>query len=104
MLERILVPLDGSEVAEAVLGQACRLLRLKDATVTLFEAVPVPVQPEIEYATLLADMKAEAEQYIATLERQLKSGYGLDANDFARLALRWSVGSRPEASPTGARR
>jgi hypothetical protein len=38
----------------------------------------------------------------ATLERALKSGAGLDANDFARLALRWALGaSRP--APSGAR-
>lgn len=72
MLERILVPLDGSEVAEAVLGQVCRLLRVKDASVILFEAVPVPVQPGVEYAPLLSDLKAEAERYVGALERQLR--------------------------------
>ncbi len=71
MLERILVPLDGSEVAEAILGQVCRLLRLKDASVVLFEAVPVPVQPGVEFAPLLSDLKAEAERYIAALVGQL---------------------------------
>lgn len=71
MLERILVPLDGSEVAEAILGQVCRLLRLNDASVILFEAVPVPVQPGVEYAPLLSDLKAEAERYISALEGQL---------------------------------
>ncbi|MCC6741698.1 MAG: universal stress protein [Planctomycetia bacterium] len=72
MLERILVPLDGSEVAEAVLGQVCRLLRVKDASVILFEAGPVPVQPGVEYAPLLSDLKAEAERYVGALERQLR--------------------------------
>ncbi len=71
MLERILVPLDGSEIAEAILGQVCRLLRLNDSSVILFEAVPVPVQPGVEFAPLLSDLKAEAERYIAALERQL---------------------------------
>jgi len=50
-----------------------------------------------------ADWRALLEE-AAALERQLKSGAGLDANDFARLALRWSLGTRPEASSQGARR
>lgn len=35
----------------------------------------------------------------ATLERGLKSGAGLDANDFAGLALRWALGAEPRPSP-----
>lgn len=37
----------------------------------------------------------------ASLERALKSGGGLDSNDFARLALRWALASAPR--PTGPR-
>ncbi|MCE9583831.1 MAG: universal stress protein [Planctomycetes bacterium] len=84
MLERILVPLDGSEIAEAVLGQACRLLRLKDAEVLLFEAVPVPVQPGLEYAPLLADLKTEAERYVGALSKQLV-GEGVRARGIVRV-------------------
>lgn len=84
MLERILVPLDGSEVAEAILGQVCRLLRVKDASVILFEAVPVPVQPGVEYAPLLSDLKAEAERYIVALERQLQKE-GVHARGLVRV-------------------
>lgn len=84
MLERILIPLDGSEVAEAVLGQACRLLRLKDAEVLLFEAVPVPVQPGLEYAPLLADLKSEAERYVGALTKQLVAE-GVKARGFVRV-------------------
>lgn len=84
MLERILVPLDGSEVAEAVLGQVCRLLRVNDASVILFEAVPVPVQPGVEYAPLLSDLKAEAERYVAALERQLQKE-GVRARGLVRV-------------------
>ncbi|KAF0246761.1 MAG: UspA domain-containing [Planctomycetota bacterium] len=72
LLDHILVPLDGSEVSEAILGQVCRILRLKDSTVTLVEAVPVPVQPGVEYAPLVADLKSEAEKYIAALKKQLE--------------------------------
>lgn len=72
MFERILVPLDGSEVSEAILGQVCRLLRLKDSAVVLFQAVPIPVQPGLEYAPLMVDLKSDAENYITSLERQLR--------------------------------
>jgi hypothetical protein len=37
------------------------------------------------------------------LERALKTGGAVDANDFARLALRWSLGARPRPA-AGARR
>jgi DNA polymerase III delta subunit len=40
----------------------------------------------------------------AALERALKSGAGLDANDFARLALRWALEPRARAHAAGARR
>lgn len=40
----------------------------------------------------------------AALERELKSGGGLDANDFARLALRWALAPRPRPAGTGGRR
>jgi len=40
----------------------------------------------------------------ANLERALKSGAGLDANDFARLALRWALDASPRPAASGARR
>jgi DNA polymerase III delta subunit len=50
-----------------------------------------------------ADWRALLEE-AAALERELKSGVGLDASDFARLALRWSLGPRPQPAAAGARR
>jgi DNA polymerase III delta subunit len=47
-----------------------------------------------------ADWRALLEE-AAGLERELKSGAGLDANDFARLALRWALDARPRAAATG---
>ncbi len=47
-----------------------------------------------------ADWRALLEE-AAALERGLKSGAGLDANDFARLALRWAIDARPRASASG---
>src|SRR6185436_14969720 len=64
MFQRILIPLDGSEIAEAILVQVRRLLSIRDAEVVLLQAVPIPVQPGLDYAPLLTDLKADAEKYI----------------------------------------
>ncbi len=40
----------------------------------------------------------------AALDRALKSGGGLDANDFVALALRWSLSGAPRPAPAGAAR
>lgn len=73
MLERILVPLDGSEIAEAILGQLARLLRMKDAQVILFQAVPVIATVGLDGGPAIAiDMKTEAEKYIGALENRLR--------------------------------
>jgi len=50
-----------------------------------------------------ADWRALLEE-TAALERALKSGAGLDANDFAALALRWSLAGAPRPRPAGATR
>lgn len=71
LFDRILIPLDGSEIAEAILGQVCRLLRRKDADVILFQAATVPAQAGLEYGDLIASLKQEAEKYISSLTRQL---------------------------------
>ena len=84
LLDHILVPLDGSEVSEAILGQVCRILHLKDAEVTLVEAVPVPVQPSFEYSPMLADLKSGAEKYIAGLKEQLERE-GVHANGVVKV-------------------
>lgn len=47
-----------------------------------------------------ADWRALLEE-VATLERELKSGAGLDANDFARLALGWALGARARPAAAG---
>jgi nucleotide-binding universal stress UspA family protein len=72
LLDRILLPLDGSELAEATLGQVCRLLRLKDAQIVLVQAVPVPAQAGVDVGPLLVDLKEEAQRYITAIERHLR--------------------------------
>ncbi len=71
MLERILIPLDGSPVAEAVLPQVGRLLKRQDSEVLLVHAVSIPPIPDVNYALLAGEPKAEAEKYAAGVEARL---------------------------------
>jgi nucleotide-binding universal stress UspA family protein len=74
MLERILVPLDGSQLAEAVLGQVARLLRFRDASLILFRAVPLPVQPGVDGGPFVfQDMDTEAKRYLSVVASELRT-------------------------------
>ncbi|MCE9581480.1 MAG: universal stress protein [Planctomycetes bacterium] len=73
MLRRILVPLDGSEIAEAILGPVVHLIRTRGATLILMRAIPVPLHPRPGSAPFsLRDTKAEAERYLSALARELR--------------------------------
>lgn len=72
MIEKIVVPLDGSMTAEAILPQVRRLLYRKDSEVILVSAVE---PPPVEGAMLLTDaMLAAAREYllgkVESLQRQ----------------------------------
>ena len=77
---RLLVPLDGSAFAEAVLPPAADLARAFDWTVTLLRVVtpstPVVVDPELQRPflpeALLQQARADAEQYLASVAAGLK--------------------------------
>ncbi|NUN48135.1 MAG: universal stress protein [Candidatus Brocadiae bacterium] len=84
MLARILLPLDGSEVAETIMGQLGRLLRIKDAEVILVQAVPVPLHVGLEYAPITADLQAESEAYMAALVKNL-CAEGVKARSIVRV-------------------
>ena len=72
MLERILVPLDGSERSEAVLTQVRRLLRRKDAEVLLLQVAEVDYLPTYESSRLRTDLPDLAQQYVRRLARRLE--------------------------------
>jgi nucleotide-binding universal stress UspA family protein len=84
LLDRILVPLDGSELSEVALAQLGRLLRRKDAEVLLLQVVHIPAQPGLELAPLLATMKDEAQSFISNLVRHL-AREGARARGFVRV-------------------
>lgn len=85
MFDRILVPLDGSPIAEAILVHVRRFLRVRDADVILFQAVPLPVQAGLDYAPTLTRLKGEAEQYLRPIAERLKRE-GVNARFIVRVA------------------
>lgn len=76
MYKKILVPLDGSELAKKSLDQAEKLARTFDAEIILFEVVPyMPIYGSPELVTpLIVDerQRESAENYLATVAEELK--------------------------------
>jgi nucleotide-binding universal stress UspA family protein len=81
MYERVLVPLDGSEAAEAILPFLEQVAGPLDAEVILLRAVE-PISPADAIASpggapgALADRETDAKRYLSEVERRL-SGKGL---------------------------
>jgi nucleotide-binding universal stress UspA family protein len=73
MLERILVPLDGSPLAEAVLTQVRRILYRKDAEILLVRAVSVPPSLEGMSDELPGLLRTQAFTYLQRIEEDLLS-------------------------------
>jgi nucleotide-binding universal stress UspA family protein len=73
MIERIVVPLDGSLAAEAILPQVRRVLHRSDSEIILVQAVPVPM---VENAIVLAEAQigAAREYLLGQVERLAKQG------------------------------
>ena len=72
MFERILVPLDGSSRAEAVLPQIAKILKREDSEILL---LGIPQPPSIAFGTelappLIVDYRGETRAYLARLEQR----------------------------------
>jgi len=76
MYKRILVPLDGSELARKALNQAEKLAKTFGAEIILFQVVPfLPIYGSPELVTpLIVDEKQResAERYLTNLAEELK--------------------------------
>ncbi|HVP77758.1 MAG TPA: universal stress protein [Thermodesulfobacteriota bacterium] len=76
MYKKILVPLDGSELAKTALDQAEKLAKTFDAEIALFQVVPfMPIYGSPELVTpLIVDEKQKdaVEKYLADLAEELK--------------------------------
>jgi nucleotide-binding universal stress UspA family protein len=76
MYKKILVPLDGSELAKKALDHIEPLAKILDAEIFLFQVVPfMPIYGSPELVTpLIIDekQKESAEEYLANLSEELK--------------------------------
>ena len=76
MYKKILVPLDGSELAKTALDQAEKLAKTFDAEIVLFQVVPfMPIygSPELVTPLIVDEKQKEAtEKYLANLAEELK--------------------------------
>ena len=71
LFDRILVPLDGSPTAEAVLGQVERILRRTDSEVILLRVASLPIYPYTEIPAVLPAPRDEAELYVKQVAGRL---------------------------------
>lgn len=76
MYKKILVPLDGSELAKIALDRAEKLAKIFDAEIFLFQVVPfMPIygSPELVTPLIVDEKQKEAvEKYLASLAEDLK--------------------------------
>ena len=92
MLERILVPLDGSTRAEAILTELRMLLARHDSEVILLRVVvpPTTMNPPV-YARLLDERRTEAHAYIQRVAGELvgagATARGIVYEDFPAEAI-----------------
>jgi nucleotide-binding universal stress UspA family protein len=92
MLETIIVPLDGSILAEAVLAQVRKILFRKDAELVLVRAMSIPAGTEVTTPELIDSLQVQSTWYLEELARRLQQQGArvrsvLRAGDPARVIL-----------------
>ena len=70
-LDRILIPLDGSKLAEQALTQALDLTRDRDATLVLVRAAMAPTWPGMDPTDHQVHVVREAEEYLEARKKDL---------------------------------
>jgi len=94
MYKKILVPLDGSDLAKKALEHAEKLAKIFDSEIILFQVVPfMPIYGSPEMVTpLIIDEKQRemAERYLATLTEELEKN-GLKASATVRTGQHVAV-------------
>jgi nucleotide-binding universal stress UspA family protein len=104
MYKKILVPLDGSDLAKKALAPAEKLAKFFDSEIILFQVVPfMPIYGSPEMVTpLIIDEKQKemAERYLVTLIEELKKN-GLKASATVRTGQHVAVEIIDFAKETG---
>ena len=105
MYRKILIPLDGSELAKKALDEAEKLAKTFDAEIILFEVVPfMPIYGSPELVTpLIVDEKQKeaAEKYLSNLAEELKKR-GLKTTAMVRTGQQVAVEIIDFAKESGA--
>jgi nucleotide-binding universal stress UspA family protein len=79
MYRHILVPLDGSALAERALAHAVHVAKMFGSDITLLQVVPsaytppVPDLAAVPPVTLIEQLRQDAEQYLKTRQNELRS-------------------------------
>jgi nucleotide-binding universal stress UspA family protein len=71
-LDKVLVPLDGSTLAEAPLSTACEFAAKDGATISLLRAAEAFTMPGADTVEAQVTAVREAEEYLAAVVRRLK--------------------------------
>jgi|YelNatPaOPRAMG01_1025707.scaffolds.fasta_scaffold22933_3 nucleotide-binding universal stress UspA family protein len=83
MFKKILVPLDGSKLAEKILPRVEWLAKIHDAEVTLLRVALAHTLPGMDPIQHQVNVVREAEEYLAKIENDLKS-VGVKVNSVVR--------------------
>jgi len=83
MFKKILVPLDGSKLAEGILPRVEWLAKIHDAEVTLLRVALAHTFPGMDPIQHQVNVVREAEEYLARVEENMK-GVGVKVNSVVR--------------------
>jgi nucleotide-binding universal stress UspA family protein len=83
MFKKILVPLDGSKLAEGILPRVEWLAKIHDAEVTLLRVALAHTFPGMDPIQHQVSVVREAEEYLARVEENMK-GVGVKVNSVVR--------------------
>lgn len=71
MFKQILIPLDGSPLAEAILPQIKEFLRQEDAEILLCRVLPPALPEDVSYIPALPERREAARAYLTKIEQDL---------------------------------
>ncbi|HYB41436.1 MAG TPA: universal stress protein [Candidatus Methylomirabilis sp.] len=72
-IKKILVPLDGSALAEEAIAKAIEFTRSAEPTLTLLRAAEAPTMPGVDPTDAQVTVVREAEEYLAGVAARLKA-------------------------------
>jgi nucleotide-binding universal stress UspA family protein len=73
MFQKILVPLDGSALAESILPQVERIYKVRDASIVLLRVVPVPEKRSAGTDEMVRRAEGETFDYLTALQSRLET-------------------------------